>query len=254
MKNQTKSLDEVFELIRLGKRQEGVKLLYALHYNKLYGIAFSFVKNEAKSEDIVHNSIYKLLNIKTDLFPKAYVSTWLYTFIKNEALMFLRKEKPTIPIDEITNIGKEEQKIENYVNMDAYYSMIKNLSEERQQIVTLKVLGGYTHKEIAQMLGKPVGTIQWVYNTSIKKLKYILTTFISSIVLVASIITAKLTMYFYNLYRFNNNSEDEVLKGGHFDFSIIVFVGLLLILVVLFVFFLKNPKKSQQKPKRKASK
>ena len=38
------SIDEIFSLIRAGERQTGIELLYSLHYNKLYGIAFLFVK------------------------------------------------------------------------------------------------------------------------------------------------------------------------------------------------------------------
>ena len=53
------SIDEIFNLIRAGERQTGIELLYSLHYNKLYGIAFLFVKNQPDTEDIVHNAIYK---------------------------------------------------------------------------------------------------------------------------------------------------------------------------------------------------
>lgn len=252
MKEQVTNLDEIFNLIRSGKKQEGIELLYSIHYNKLYGIAFLFVKNETESEDIVHNAIYKLLNLKLDLFPKSHASTWLYTFVKNEALMFLRKEKSSVSVDELTIICKEDQKIENYVDMDAYYSMIKNLSEEQQQIVTLKVLGNYTHKEIAQMLGKPIGTVQWIYNTSIKKLKYILSSLITSMIVFASIFSVKLSMCFYTLYKFNKEHEGEAIKGTLFDFSIIVFAVLLLITIVVFVIFLKKIEKEPTKADKKS--
>ena len=43
--------------------------------------------------------------------------------------------------------------------------------EERQNVVTLEVLGGFTHREIAEILGKPMGTVQWLYATAILKLK-----------------------------------------------------------------------------------
>ena len=252
MKDHVTNLDEIFSLMREGKRQEGIELLYSLHYNKLYGIAFLFVKKEAETEDIIHNAIYKLLNIDSGLLPETHASTWLYTFMKNEALMFLRKEKSNISIDEIIIIGKEDQKIENYVDMEAYYSMIKNLSEEQKQIVTLKVLGGYTHKEIAQMLGKPVGTVQWIYNTSIKKLKYILSSLITSIVIFASVFTAKLSIYLYRLYKYNTGSEGEVMKGIPFDLGIIVFALLLLIAIIMLKIFLKKSEKTPTKSKRKS--
>ena len=39
----------------------------------------------------------------------------------------------------------------------------------------MKILGDMTHKEIAQALSIPIGTVQWIYNTSIKKLRHLLT-------------------------------------------------------------------------------
>lgn len=245
------SIDEIFSLIRAGERQKGIELLYSLHYNKLYGIVFLFVKNQPDTEDIVHNAIYKLLNLELDLFPQAHVYAWLYTFMKNQALMFLRKKKPVLPIDDLISIGKEDQKIENFVNMDAYYSMIKNLSEEQRQIVTLKVLGGYTHKEIAQMLGKPVGTVQWIYNTSIKKLKFVLSSLITSIFIFTSVLVGKLTMYIYDL-KHNTDQEGETIKGVFFDFGIIIFVVLLVAAVSVFVVFLKKSEKTPTKLKAKS--
>ena len=45
------------------------------------------------------------------------------------------------------------------------------LNQEELEIVLLYVVSGYKHREIADMLDKPLGTILWTYNNSIKKLK-----------------------------------------------------------------------------------
>jgi len=42
--NQVGSLKEIFNLLRHGKK-EGVRLLYNLHYNDMFAIAFSIVRN-----------------------------------------------------------------------------------------------------------------------------------------------------------------------------------------------------------------
>ncbi|MBR2442035.1 MAG: hypothetical protein IKB20_03115 [Clostridia bacterium] len=79
--------------------------------------------------------------------------------------------------------------------MDMYYSMIKGLKDEQQQVVTLKVLGGYTHKEISVMLGKPIGTIQWIYNTSVKKLRIVLSSILIFIAMTSYGFVDRLTHY-----------------------------------------------------------
>ena len=86
------SLKEIFAIMRKNRRV-GVELIYNSYYNKMYGIAFSIVKNETITEDIVHNVCYKFLTMKEDLFPNSHEATWLYSVIKNESLMILRKGK-----------------------------------------------------------------------------------------------------------------------------------------------------------------
>lgn len=244
MKERIMSLDEIFNLIRMGERKEGVELLYSFHYNKLYGVAFLFVKNEMIAEDIVNNAIYKLLNLKLELFPTSHVSTWLYSFMKNEALMFLRREKPTISIDNILNVAKEDHKIEDYVNMNAYYSMIKNLTKDQKQIVTLKVIGGYTHKEIAEMLERPIGTIQWIYNTSIKKLKYIFTSLFMIAILTGGTFIFRFISYIQAIMAGGANSTLPSEKNTSLQLGIVILLGVCFLaeLIIFIVLYKKTDK------------
>lgn len=49
--------------------------------------------------------------------------------------------------------------------------MNKVLSDGERQIVILHVVSGFKHREIAQMLDKPLGTVLWAYNNALAKLK-----------------------------------------------------------------------------------
>jgi len=117
---------------------------------------------------------------------------WLYSVIKNQSLDLLKSEKPDLPLEDLVKVGTYDVNINDFVNMEAYYSMIKGLNEEQRLIVTLKVIGGFTHKEIAQMLQKPVATVQWLYNISVKKLRVILSSLILSFVAFVTLFTDKL--------------------------------------------------------------
>ena len=48
---------------------------------------------------------------------------------------------------------------------------VATLKPEEQEILDLKVVGGFTFKEIAEMKGRPIGTITWIYNQAIQKLR-----------------------------------------------------------------------------------
>ena len=186
------TVGEALNLIKSGKRAEGVELLYKHHYNKMYGVAFSIVKDEYKSKEVVSRICYRLMTIEGENLPQKSEMAWLYSVIKNQSLDLLKSEKPDLPLEDLVKVGTYDVNINDFVNMEAYYSMIKGLNEEQRLIVTLKVIGGFTHKEIAQMLQKPVATVQWLYNISVKKLRVTLSSLALSFVAFVTLFTDKL--------------------------------------------------------------
>lgn len=225
-----KSLDKIMCMLRAGQLKSGVELLYNHHYNKIYGIAFSIVKNEVASEDIVHCVAVKLLQLDKEKFPIKFESAWLYSVVKNEALMYLRKNKREVRIDSIVPASLHDKSIDDFVNMDCYYSMIKDLNEKQKEIVTLKVLGGFTHREIAEMVGKPTGTVQWIYNTAIKKLRYVL----SSLLGLSLIFCGLFIYYITQFVDFFYGEPETGTLGGKPDFIAIADWRPLVVFGVLF--------------------
>lgn len=230
-------LREAFASLRLN-RSAGVELLYNSCYNKMYGIAFSVVRNEQTSEDIVHNVCYKLLTMDAALLPASNEAAWLYSVVKNEALSALRKESRLIPSDAVKEIAFTDKSIDDYVDTDAFYSMIKSLDDTRKTVVTLKILGGFTHKEIAQMLNKPVGTVQWIYNTSVKKLKAVLYSLLCAVVATFVAAFARGVVYYQNL---SASADSGSSSGGFYIDRLFVAITVILVaLTVTLIVFIKN--------------
>ena len=122
MKNQNlSSISEIFGIIKSGNKKEGIDLLYKHHYNKMYGVAFSVVKNEQSSHEVVSSVCYKLMTLDVQKFPISGEVTWLYTVTKNQALDFLRREKWLTPIEGDLQLCVDDVNISNFVDMDAYY-------------------------------------------------------------------------------------------------------------------------------------
>ena len=97
---------------------------------------------------------------------------------KNKALDYLRKscnqKSKHFEYNDLT-----EKELIDYLSIDnnlseiEFESMIAPLSENEKFIVRKKLLYCYTHKEIAEELGTPLGTILWQYHNAIKKLQNI---------------------------------------------------------------------------------
>ena len=139
--------------------------------------------------------------------------------------------------------------IHDFVDMDMYYSMIKGLKDEQRQVVTLKVLGGYTHKEIAAMLGKPIGTIQWIYNTSVKKLKVMLSSIMLTIFASVFGFVKRLTNYIEQIKAVPEIPGQTVHIP--FDYFIVIFALIFAILISVFtIIYIKSyriPTKAERK-------
>lgn len=238
-KKTSTSFNRIFELFRDGKTRQAIELLYNEHYNKIYGIAFSIVKDMSISEDIVHNTMIRLMSMKSSNYPLKYESTWLYTVVKNEALMFLRKEKVAVSIDEL-QLALDERHIGDFVDMEAYYSMLEGLNEEQKQIVTLKVLGDYTHKEISKMLHKPIGTVQWIYNIAIKKLKCLLSALFSFTIITGALFIYKVIVYFELLSSYPELPDQSKPYIPFDNFIIVLGFVFVLSLITFILIYLKS--------------
>ncbi len=240
-KNNQVSIEDIFQVFRDGASQQGAALLYRHYYKTMYGIAFSVLKRDDDCQDVIHNIVCKFLRLDASKFPDNHGLSWLYTVTKNEALMFLRKEPALESVDEISAIVEEDKNIRDYVDMDSYYAMISGLNDVQKQVVTLKVLGGCTHREIAEMLGKPVGTIQWIYNSSIKKLKILLSVLFAATVFAWAKCISKIVDYVL----LRNSSPNVSIEANQIQLEVaIVFYGFLAVLLSI-VFWVKRIKQKK---------
>ncbi len=194
-KKKQEDLYTVFEFLRAGRMREGAELLYREHYNKVYSIAFSMTRDEGKSEDVVHNVIRRILDLNLENVPTRGELSWLYTVTKNEAIRYLNAVVPIASFDDVPSIACEDKGIADFVDMDTYYGMLKGLNAKRRCVVTLKVLGGYTHREIAALTGQSIGTVMWLYNTSIKQLRITLGSMLAFILVVGAVFIERLVYY-----------------------------------------------------------
>lgn len=159
-------------------------------YNKLvYGIAFSILKNNQDSEDIVQNVFTKLYTMDKSKLPNNNEATWIYSVTKNETLNFLQKMHSDISLENVYEIEDTDNEINEIIDKDTYNRLISKLDDKEKEIISLKILANFSFDEIGTLLNKPTGTIKWKYYKSIHTLKILLgnlgmffVSFISSII------------------------------------------------------------------------
>lgn len=181
-------LKELFVEIKYDNKVAFEKL-YNKYKKLIYGIAFSLLKNEQDSEDIVQIVFTKIYSIDKSKLPIKNEASWLYSVTKNETLNFLKKKKDDISFDDLYEIPDNNNELNKLIEQDNYNRLISKLDNIEKEIVSLKILANLSFEEIGKLLNKPTGTIKWKYYKSVNTLKLLLSnlsmfivTFLSSIV------------------------------------------------------------------------
>ena len=87
------------EALRNGDRAEFSRLVDA-YYNPIYRLALKMLGREQDAEDVLQTTFLKALQHIAEFEGRSSLSTWLYRIAANEALMFLRRKRPEISMDD----------------------------------------------------------------------------------------------------------------------------------------------------------
>jgi RNA polymerase sigma-70 factor (ECF subfamily) len=100
---------------------------------------------------------------------------WLLTIAKHTAFDLLKHRKQETQVD-------REFLEETIAGSDDRYDLAspiiqaakKRLDKDEQTILFLYALGDYKHREIAEILNIPIGTVLWKYQNAITKMKEVI--------------------------------------------------------------------------------
>lgn len=148
------------ELIEECKKQnaKAQSVLYKRYSNILFGICLKYSPNRAEAEDNLQDAFITIFSRIEQFQGKGSFEGWIKRITVNTALQKYRKKK----VFDITN----EQQIEDVdveveetkVPLDFLLKIIQELPDRYRLVFNLYVLDGYSHKEIAEMLGISDGT------------------------------------------------------------------------------------------------
>lgn len=85
------------EALQSGDRAEFARLVDA-YSTQIYRVALKMLGDEQDAEDVLQNTFMKVLQSIEKFEGRSSLSTWLYRIGVNEALMLLRRQKPTISV------------------------------------------------------------------------------------------------------------------------------------------------------------
>lgn len=144
---------------------------YVITYKeKIYRLAFSYVKNKEDALDIVQESICKALAARDSLKNPNYIKTWFYRIIVNTSLDFLHKQKRVILVEDEVLYSFDNGIYDDYPDFDLEKAM-DNLPTNYKTIVVLRFFEDCKIDEIAEILDINVNTVKTQLYRALDKLR-----------------------------------------------------------------------------------
>jgi len=137
--------------------------LVDLYYRDLYRFGFSLTRSEADAADLAQQTFYIWARKGHQLRTSANVKSWLFTTLHREFLQTRRREKrfSDRPLSDMTDqlalVPTDPIAAVDARTMVEFFSRI---DETYQAPLVLYYLEDLSYKEIAKVLGIPLGTVQ----------------------------------------------------------------------------------------------
>ena len=156
----------------------GLKEIYEAYIAYIYAVIMGILKNKENAEDLTADFFIKLWNMADQYKAGSGHKTWMTVIARNMAIDFMRRagrEQLTEEVPETSTAdadagaaGSMENEVVGRMN---FRETVEKLPETERQIMTMKLAGQMTFKEIAEVLGIPMGTVTWKYQNSLEKLR-----------------------------------------------------------------------------------
>lgn len=169
--------DELIARCRAGDRSAHYKI-YKLYSRSMFNVGLRITGREEDAEDALQEGFISAFRNLEAYRGDATFGAWLKRIVINKAINIIKKRKlESFPENEDWDIP-EEDTVSDYrdeLTVDRVRSAISQLPDGYRTVLSLYLLEGYDHEEIAGILGISESTSKSQLNRAKKKLREFLT-------------------------------------------------------------------------------
>lgn len=159
--------------------------LYDRYGRLVFSVAYGVVGHHSTAEEITLDVFTRVWR-KADTYNAdlAKVSTWLTRMTRNRAIDVLRREevrplKHSISWAEIiyeptSDHANPERATDLTLQKQRVRAALDELPETQREVLALAYFKGLSHRQIAELLGQPLGTVKGRIRGGMKKLRQVL--------------------------------------------------------------------------------
>jgi RNA polymerase sigma-70 factor (ECF subfamily) len=164
---------------------DALSALYDRYGRLVYRIAFNSIGDQAIAEEVVQDVFTRVWE-KANTYDSgiAKVSTWLISITRYRVIDELRRGKirPEITSVSWADLSQKdipqspgpEEKMELSWRQSFIREALETISPDQREALALAYFKGYSHSEIAELLGVPLGTIKTRIRLAMQKLRLVL--------------------------------------------------------------------------------
>lgn len=146
--------------------------LYDLIKTDVFAYALSKTANYTEAEDVSQETFVKVYKYARQYLPKGKPMAWIITIELNIIRRQFQLKSRTVSIEEGFEKLSCSEDMEGAIATSVFINdMLKLLNEDEREIIVLHDVSGFKHREIAELVEKPLATVLSKYNRAIKKLQ-----------------------------------------------------------------------------------
>jgi RNA polymerase sigma-70 factor, ECF subfamily len=157
------------------------EVFYDRHGGAAYSLAHRIVGNPALAEDVTQEAFLSIWRSEAGFDrTRGSVRAWALGIVRNRAIDALRREAsrgPRLDHDDEAVLERRaapERTEEEALRRETARSLrgvLEELPTDQSKVIELAYYGGFTHSEIAEMLGMPLGTVKGRMRLGLEKIR-----------------------------------------------------------------------------------
>jgi len=171
------------ELMAVVDRKEpaAFEVLYDRHGGAAYSLAYRIVGDRNTAEDVAQEAFLSIWrsNARFDR-ARGSVRSWVLSVVRNRAIDSLRRgagQAPKLDHDDESLLQScpapertEDEALRRETSRELQ-GALRQLPTDQSQVIQLAYFGGFSHSEIAAMLGMPLGTVKGRMRLGLEKVR-----------------------------------------------------------------------------------
>lgn len=154
--------DAIADLILAGRAEEAFERLVPSYRRRVFGLAYSMLRDRAAAEDLAQEVFVKLWKALPRYDGRAKLSTWIYAITRNAAVSALRARRRSVSLSDPAVLEEAERIAAEPAPADdpALWRAVEALPDMQRQAVILYYQDERPVDEVAAMMGIPANTVK----------------------------------------------------------------------------------------------